>query len=349
MSEPSEPRAGEPADRGDSPRPAGAPPSSRRDFLASVLVAGTVVPSAAGGVALGLRYVLPPSKRAVAELLVCRAEEIAPGESRIFDNVLGSRICLLRETQAPSGKENPSSVSPFRAFSLRCSHLGCFAHWEGGVRKFVCPCHNAVFDENGEVIAGPPPTGLQRLEVEVGGESHDHHSNPPSVSRLFHQRLPQAERAELDDWSRHSVHDFWVRFHRLRVGLRSIVLFQLLKIFPEHLALSLQLVMVLIMVCWPFIDGWILRRWNKPWISPCFGLAGLIVFLALTIREAVHGYVLFLTAINATPRSATNFRSAIIRRPLSSSVPWTIFWVSLSRAAKPRSAAACNATDRRSR
>lgn len=69
--------------------------------------------------------------------------------------------------------------------------------------------------------------------------------------------------------------------------------FQLLKIFPEHLALSLQLVMVLIMVFWPFIDGWILRRWHKPWISPCFGLAGLIVFLALTIREALHGYVLF--------------------------------------------------------
>lgn len=169
MSEPSQPHAGAGADHGDSPLSPGAPPTSRRDFLASVLVAGTVVPSAAGGVALGLRYVLPPSKRAEAELLVCRAEEIAPGESRIFDNVLGSRICLLRETQAPSGKTNPDSANPFRAFSLRCSHLGCFAHWEGGVRKFVCPCHNAVFDENGDVIAGPPPTGLQRLAVEVRG------------------------------------------------------------------------------------------------------------------------------------------------------------------------------------
>lgn len=69
--------------------------------------------------------------------------------------------------------------------------------------------------------------------------------------------------------------------------------FQLLKMFPENFALLLQLVMLLIMVFWPFIDGWIMRRWNKPWISPCFGMAGLAVFLVLTIREAIHGYVVF--------------------------------------------------------
>jgi len=69
--------------------------------------------------------------------------------------------------------------------------------------------------------------------------------------------------------------------------------FQLLKMFPEKLALGLQLVMILIMVFWPFLDGWMLKKWNKPWLSPVFGLAGLAVFLALTIREALHGYVLF--------------------------------------------------------
>jgi Rieske Fe-S protein len=139
---------------------------TRRDFLASVLVAGTAVPAATGAVVMGLRYVLPPSRQATAELLMCRADEVLPGESKIFDNVLGSRICLLREAGNASGGQ-PASKNPFRAFSLRCSHLGCFAHWEGGVRKFVCPCHNAVFDENGQVQSGPPPTGLQRIAVEL--------------------------------------------------------------------------------------------------------------------------------------------------------------------------------------
>ena len=69
--------------------------------------------------------------------------------------------------------------------------------------------------------------------------------------------------------------------------------FQLLKMFPEKLALGLQLVMVVLMIFWPFIDRAIMNKWNKPWLSPVFGLAGLAVFLALTIREAFHGCVLF--------------------------------------------------------
>lgn len=141
--------------------------SSRRDFLASALVAGTAVPAAIGGVAIGLRYVLPPSKRGTAELLMCGADDVRPGESRIFDNVLGNRICLLRDASQPPPGEDAAKWNPFRAFSLRCSHLGCFAQWEGGLRKFVCPCHNAVFDDQGRVVAGPPPTGLERIEVVV--------------------------------------------------------------------------------------------------------------------------------------------------------------------------------------
>ena len=148
---------------GSSPPPA----APRRDFLASVLVAGTAVPAALGGAAMGLRYVLPPSKKAQADLLMCRAEEVAPGESRIFENVLGNRICLLRDSEVAPPGESTATYRPFKAFSLRCSHLGCFAHWEGGVRKFVCPCHNAVFNEDGEVVAGPPPVGLTRIAVEV--------------------------------------------------------------------------------------------------------------------------------------------------------------------------------------
>jgi Rieske Fe-S protein len=143
------------------------PASNRRDFLASVLVAGTAVPVAAGAVAMGLRYVLPPTKMATADLLMCRADEVRPGEFRIFDNVLGNRICLLRDSDVPPPDADAKTYSPFKAFSLRCSHLGCFAHWEGGVRKFVCPCHNAVFNEDGQVVAGPPPVGLTRIAVEV--------------------------------------------------------------------------------------------------------------------------------------------------------------------------------------
>ena len=52
-------------------------------------------------------------------------------------------------------------------FSRTCSHLGCLVRWNESQESFLCPCHGAVFDKNGTVVAGPPPRPLQKLEVKV--------------------------------------------------------------------------------------------------------------------------------------------------------------------------------------
>ena len=52
-------------------------------------------------------------------------------------------------------------------FSRTCSHLGCLVRWNESEESFLCPCHGAVFDKNGAVVAGPPPEPLQKLEVKV--------------------------------------------------------------------------------------------------------------------------------------------------------------------------------------
>ncbi len=52
-------------------------------------------------------------------------------------------------------------------FSRTCSHLGCLVRWDESKESFLCPCHGAVFDKNGAVVAGPPPEPLQKLEVKV--------------------------------------------------------------------------------------------------------------------------------------------------------------------------------------
>lgn len=52
-------------------------------------------------------------------------------------------------------------------FSRTCSHLGCLVRWDESKESFLCPCHGAVFDKEGAVVAGPPPEPLQKLEVKV--------------------------------------------------------------------------------------------------------------------------------------------------------------------------------------
>ena len=63
-----------------------------------------------------------------------------------------------------------NSNGSLKAFSAVCTHAGCTVGYQGGV--IVCPCHGGEFSaETGEVIAGPPPSGLAPKKVlEAGGQ-----------------------------------------------------------------------------------------------------------------------------------------------------------------------------------
>jgi thiosulfate dehydrogenase [quinone] large subunit len=63
-----------------------------------------------------------------------------------------------------------SSDGSLKAFSAVCTHAGCTVGYEEGT--IVCPCHGGEYSaETGEVIAGPPPTGLEpRRVLESGGD-----------------------------------------------------------------------------------------------------------------------------------------------------------------------------------
>lgn len=53
------------------------------------------------------------------------------------------------------------------AMSNICTHLGCRVRWITDRSQFFCPCHNAIFDKEGNVVAGPPPRPLGRYELKV--------------------------------------------------------------------------------------------------------------------------------------------------------------------------------------
>lgn len=53
------------------------------------------------------------------------------------------------------------------ALHSKCSHLGCSVKWDAEGKKFRCPCHGGVYDEDGNVVSGPPPRPLTRLDVKI--------------------------------------------------------------------------------------------------------------------------------------------------------------------------------------
>lgn len=57
----------------------------------------------------------------------------------------------------------------FKAFSARCTHLGCVVQFkpDEGAPHFSCNCHGSQFDINGKNIAGPAPRPLTPLKVSI--------------------------------------------------------------------------------------------------------------------------------------------------------------------------------------
>jgi menaquinol-cytochrome c reductase iron-sulfur subunit len=54
-------------------------------------------------------------------------------------------------------------------YSPICTHLGCGYHWDEQEHKFICPCHNSVYDLSGQVLRGPAPRPLDTLPARVDG------------------------------------------------------------------------------------------------------------------------------------------------------------------------------------
>jgi thiosulfate dehydrogenase [quinone] large subunit len=96
----------------------------------------------------------------------------------------GTRIGALSNLQAQGflDFQDPGSGDPAVAVSLAggsvvafdavCTHAGCQVSYDSSQRLLWCPCHGGLFDPaNGAaVVAGPPPTPLPTIRLEVGAD-----------------------------------------------------------------------------------------------------------------------------------------------------------------------------------
>ncbi len=122
-----------------------------RGFLGSIGAVGL------GGVIYGAYRFLAPSAGSCASVEIA-LNDIPAGGAYPFQ--FGTAPGLLFKSEDGS----------LKAFSLVCSHLGCTVQWKPEKRAFYCPCHDGLFDAEGQVVSGPPPAPLERLRVEVKGD-----------------------------------------------------------------------------------------------------------------------------------------------------------------------------------
>lgn len=55
----------------------------------------------------------------------------------------------------------------FLAVYHRCTHLGCTVPWDVSAQKFICPCHNSQFDQQGAVENPPAPRPLDLFALAI--------------------------------------------------------------------------------------------------------------------------------------------------------------------------------------
>lgn len=55
----------------------------------------------------------------------------------------------------------------YYAYGQKCTHLSCPVYFEKQKERLECPCHEAGFDaRTGNVLYGPPPRPLDKIEIE---------------------------------------------------------------------------------------------------------------------------------------------------------------------------------------
>lgn len=143
---------------------------ARRSFVGILLGASASFIAAIVGTPL-LRYVLYPvySKSS-------NEEWSHVGDVKEFENLTEPVSKTIRFVQSDGWREVITSepVYVYRGPSNRlqvmsaiCPHLGCSVAWQPSEGRFVCPCHGGQFKPDGQHISGPPPRGLDCLQIKV--------------------------------------------------------------------------------------------------------------------------------------------------------------------------------------
>jgi menaquinol-cytochrome c reductase iron-sulfur subunit len=148
---------------------------SRRDFIKITTVAvGSVIGAAIGLPAIN--FLVDPALKAGktdAWIPLGKLEKIEIGKPTLLTftrskangwekTVNSYGVFILRKSETQT-----------LVLSNKCTHLGCHVNWDAEKKEYICPCHDAQFGIDGEVLGGPPPRPLDQysgdqVKVEDG-------------------------------------------------------------------------------------------------------------------------------------------------------------------------------------
>jgi menaquinol-cytochrome c reductase iron-sulfur subunit len=133
-----------------------------------VIAAVSALVAIAWAVPLAIYTVAPALKRRIREWADAGAVvNLDVDRPRELDVVVSRRDGWQEVRAVKSFWAHRAQDGEVVAFSAICPHLGCAFRWRADEGRFVCPCHLSVFSLSGDVVAGPSPRPLDRLDVKV--------------------------------------------------------------------------------------------------------------------------------------------------------------------------------------
>ena len=116
---------------------------------------GLVLAAAGMAANVAIRYLMPtPSRLREAKELTIPVPQVARGSSMSVQ-YQNQPVIVINTEQGIS------------AFNATCTHLGCLVKWLPEDGEFLCPCHAGRFSATGQVLSGPPPEPLHRIDIEI--------------------------------------------------------------------------------------------------------------------------------------------------------------------------------------
>ncbi len=126
----------------------------RRTFLGTIL-GGWAVTATAGVAYPVLEYLNAPALGGETSEVTLTTDDLDVGQA----------VQILRKGQPVIVMRH--SETEFVTVSAVCTHLGCIVKWDEATQTLECPCHAARFGKEGEVLAGPPQSGLPLFATHI--------------------------------------------------------------------------------------------------------------------------------------------------------------------------------------